>query len=143
MRVHATVGLGVDGSSSNNGAHVLAEARQALLLQRVKNGADSFTPEDALRLATLGGAKLLNRTGELGNLAASHVADLAIFDLNTVEYAGAAVQDPLGALMMCHAQRAKFVIVNGRVVVNYGQIATVNTQQLVARVNDVVRKRFS
>ena len=61
----------------------------------------------------------------------------------TVEYAGAAVQDPLGALMMCHAQRAKFVIVNGRVVVKYGQIATVNTQQLVTRVNDIVRKRFS
>jgi cytosine/adenosine deaminase-related metal-dependent hydrolase len=143
MRAHATIGLGVDGSSSNNGAHLLAEARQALLLQRVKNGADSFTPEDALRLATLGGAKLLNRTGELGNVAAGYAADIAIFDLNTVEYAGAAVQDPLGALMMCHAPRAKFVIINGRVVVKYGQVATVNTQQLVARVNDVVRKRFS
>ena len=143
MRAKATVGLGVDGSSSNNGAHVLAEARQALLLQRVKNGADSFTPEDALRLATLGGAKLFNRTDELGNVAAGYAADVSIFDLNTVEYAGAAVQDPLGALMMCHAQRAKFVIVNGRVVVKYGQIATVNTQQLVAKVNDVVRKRFS
>ena len=142
MRAKATVGLGVDGSSSNNGAHVLAEARQALLLQRVKNGADSFTPEDALRLATLGGAKLFNRTDELGNVAAGYAADVSIFDLNTVEYAGAAVQDPLGALMMCHAQRAKFVIVNGRVVVKYGQIATVNTQQLVTRVNDIVRKRF-
>ncbi len=143
MHAKATVGLGVDGSSSNNGAHVLAEARQALLLQRVKNGADSFTADDALRLATLGGAKLLNRTHELGNIAAGYVADMAIFDLNTVEYAGAVVQDPLGALMMCHAPRAKFVIVNGRVVVKYGQIATVNTQQLVARMNDVVRKRFS
>ncbi len=60
LKANATVGLGVDGSSSNNGAHVLAEARQALLLQRVKNGADSFTAEDALRIATLGGARLLN-----------------------------------------------------------------------------------
>ena len=142
MNAKATVGLGVDGSSSNNGAHVLAEARQALLLQRVKNGADSFTPEDALRLATLGGAKLLNRTRELGNVAAGYAADIAIFDLNTVEYAGAAVQDPLGALMMCHAARARFVIVNGRVVVNDGQIATVDVQRLVARMNDVVRRRF-
>ncbi len=142
MNAKVTVGLGVDGSSSNNGAHVLAEARQALLLQRVKNGADSFTPEDALRLATLGGAKLLNRTRELGNVAAGYAADIAIFDLNTVEYAGAAVQDPLGALMMCHAARARFVIVNGRVVVNDGQVATVDAQRLVARVNDVVRRRF-
>ena len=142
MRAKATVGLGVDGSSSNNGAHVLAEARQALLLQRVKNGADSFTPEDALRLATLGGARLLNRTRELGNVAAGYAADIAIFDLNTVEYAGAAVQDPLGALMMCHAPRARFVIVNGRVVVNDGQIATVDAQRLVARMNDVVRRQF-
>ena len=142
INAKATVGLGVDGSSSNNGAHVLAEARQALLLQRVKNGADSFTPEDALRLATLGGAKLLNRTRELGNVAAGYAADIAIFDLNTVEYAGAAVQDPLGALMMCHAARARFVIVNGRVVVNDGQIATVDVQRLVARMNDVVRRRF-
>ena len=142
LRAGATVGLSVDGASSNNGAHVLAEARQALLLQRVKNGADSFTAEDALRLATLGGAKLLNRTGELGNLAAGCAADIAIFDLNTVEYAGAAAQDPLGALMMCHAPRAKFVLVNGKLVVKYGQLATLGTQQLVARMNEVVRQRF-
>src|SRR5439155_16796095 len=70
LRAGATVGLSVDGSSSNNGAHVLAEARQALLLQRVKNGADSLTAEDALRLATLGGATLLNPTGQLRNLSA-------------------------------------------------------------------------
>ena len=142
MHAKATIGLGVDGSSSNHGAHVLAEARQALLLQRVKNGADSFTPEDALRLGTLGSAKLLNRTGELGNIAAGYVADVAIFDLNTVEFAGASAQDPLGALTMCYAPRAKFVIVDGRIVVKYGQVATINTQQLVTRVNEVVRKRF-
>jgi 8-oxoguanine deaminase len=142
LKAGATVGLGVDGSSSNNGAHVLGEARQALLLQRVKNGADSFSAEDALRLGTLGGAKLLNRTGELGNLAPGHAADIAIFDLNAVEYAGAAAHDPLGALMLCYGTRAKFVLVNGKVVVRYGQIATVHAQKLVERMNEVVRKRF-
>jgi len=142
LYANATVGLGVDGSSSNHGANVLAEARQALLLQRVKNGATSFTAEDALRIATLGGAKLLNRSGTLGNIAKDSAADIAIFDLNTIEYAGAAAQDPLGALMMCHAQRAKFVLVNGKPVVKYGQIATVNLANVVAKMNDVVRKRF-
>ncbi|HUJ72292.1 MAG TPA: 8-oxoguanine deaminase [Verrucomicrobiae bacterium] len=142
LRAKATVGLGVDGSSSNNGGNVIAEARLALLLQRVKNGADSFTAEDALRIATLGGARLLNREHELGNIAPGFAADIAIFDLNTVEFAGAAAQDPLGALMLCHAPRAKFVIVNGRFVVKYGQVATVSLQGLVTRTNDIVKKRF-
>jgi 8-oxoguanine deaminase len=143
LKAGATVGLGVDGSSSNNGAHVLGECRQALLLQRVKNGAESFTSEDALRIGTLGGARLLNRTGELGNIAPGHAADIAIFDLNAVEYAGAAVQDPLGALMLCSPTRAKFVIVNGRVVVRYGQLATVHLPKLIERMNAVVRQRFT
>ncbi len=142
LRAGATVGLGVDGSSSNNGAHVLGEARQALLLQRVKNGADSFTAEDALRLGTLGGAKLLNRPGELGNLAPGFAADIAVFDLNTVEYAGAAAHDPLGALMLCSPTRAKFVIVNGRIVVRYGQLVSLHLPKLIERMNAVVRKRF-
>ncbi len=142
LRANATVGLGVDGSSSNNAAHVLAEARQALLLQRVKNGADSFTAEDALRIATLGGARLLNREKELGNIAPGFAADIAIYDLNTVEFAGAAAQDPLGALLLCHSPRAKFVLVNGQLVVKYGQLATVYLQGLVTKMNDLVKKRF-
>jgi cytosine/adenosine deaminase-related metal-dependent hydrolase len=143
LEAGATVGLAVDGSSSNNGAHVLGECRQALLLQRVKNGADSFTAADALRLGTLGGAKLLNRTGELGNLLPGHAADIAVFDLNAVEYAGAAAQDPLGALMLCSPTRAKFVIVNGRVVVRYGQLATLHLPKLIERMNELVRQRFT
>ena len=142
LKANATVGLGVDGSSSNNGGNVIAEARQALLLQRVKNGADCFTAADALRLATLGSARLLNREAELGNIAPGFAADIAIFDLNAVELAGAAPQDPLGALMLCHAPRAKFVLVNGRVVVNYGQVATVNVPGLVTKMNELVKNRF-
>ena len=142
LQANATVGLGVDGSSSNNGGHVLAEARQALLLQRVKNGADSFTTEDALRIATFGGARLLNRDNELGNIAPGFAADVAIYDLNAVEFAGAAAQDPLGALMLCHPPRAKFVLVNGRIVVRYGQLATVYLQGLVTKVNELVKQRF-
>jgi len=142
LRAGATVGLGVDGSSSNHGGHVLAEARQALLLQRVKNGAESFTAADAFRLVTTGGAMLLNRADELGDLAPGYAADLAIFDLQTIEYAGAAVQDPLATLMMCHAGRAKHVIVNGRVVVKHGRLATMDESTLVARMNELVQKKY-
>jgi cytosine/adenosine deaminase-related metal-dependent hydrolase len=85
---------------------------------------------------------LLNREHELGNIAPGFAADIAIFDLNTVEFAGAAAQDPLGALMLCHAPRAKFVRVNGKIVVKYGQLATVYLQALVTRMNELVRKRF-
>ena len=84
----------------------------------------------------------MNREGELGNISPGFAADIAIFDLNTIEFAGAAVQDPLGALMMCSPTRAKFVLVNGKVVVRYGQIATVHAQKLVERLNEIVRKRF-
>jgi 8-oxoguanine deaminase len=142
LQKNATVGLGVDGSSSNNGAHVLAEARQALLLQRVKNGADSFTAEDALRIATVGGAKLLNRSGELGNIAPNFAADLAVFDLNCVEYAGASAQDPLGALMLCAPTKPKFVLVNGKIVVKNYKLTTVTLEKRIERVNEIVKRRF-
>jgi cytosine/adenosine deaminase-related metal-dependent hydrolase len=143
LRAGATVGLGVDGSSSNHGGHLLAEARQALLLQRVQNGADSFTAADAFRLATTGGAALLNRADTLGDIAPGYAADLAIYDLTTVEYAGAAAHDALAALMMCHAGRAKHVIVNGRLVVTDSRLANLDEARLVAQLNEIVLKKYS
>ncbi len=142
LRAGVTVGLGVDGSSSNHGGHLLAEARQALLLQRVHNGADSFTAADAFRLATTGGAKLLNRADTLGDIAPGYAADLAIYDLNTIEYAGAAAHDPLAALMMCHASRAKHVLVNGRHVVKHHRLVNLDEDRLVSRLNEIVSRKY-
>ena len=93
-------------------------------------------------MATLHGARLLNRSTALGNLAPGFAADLAIYDLSTVEYAGAAMHDPLAALMMCHASRAKHVIVNGKVVVRNGETTKLDSTELAARLNELVRSRY-
>ncbi len=138
----ARVGLGVDGSSSNDGGHLLAEARQALLLQRVAHGPAAMTPEEAFSLATAGGAAVLDRP-LLGNVEPGCAADLALFRRDDVALAGAVEHDPLGALMLCHVARADRVIVNGRTVVAEGQITTIDLPRLVNRFNRLVASRFS
>jgi len=138
----AKVGLGVDGSSSNDGNHVLAEARQAMLLARVLGGADAMTTSEAFALGTTGSAAVLGRP-ELGNIAPGYAADLAFFRKDDIALAGAIEQDPLGALMLCHVGRADRVIVNGRTVVKDGQIVGVDLPVLVERFNRLVRERFS
>jgi cytosine/adenosine deaminase-related metal-dependent hydrolase len=133
------VGLAVDGSASNDGNNLLLEARQALLLARLRTGASSMTPLDALKLATGGGAKLLNRA-ELGTLEVGKAADLAIFDMNRIEYAGAVEQDPVGALLLCHPTAPKHVVVNGELRVEDGRIPSLDMDALLKRHNGLVRQ---
>ncbi len=137
------VGLGVDGSASNDAAHMVNEARQALLLARVGRSLDKFgcdhgpaemTARDVLRIATRGGADVLGR-GDIGHLTPGMCADLAMFDLRTLGFAGGAVHDPVGSLMLCASAHAAFTVVNGRVVVRDGQLATVELQPLLAQHN--------
>jgi cytosine/adenosine deaminase-related metal-dependent hydrolase len=113
------VGLGVDGSASNDGSNLLAEARQALLLARlgVSPGIGSgpqMAARTALELATIGGARVLGRD-DIGALEAGRMADLFMLDLNRIEYAGA--HDPVAAAVMCHPAPAHTVVVGGRPVV--------------------------
>lgn len=138
----AKVGLAVDGSSSNDGNHVLAEARQAMLLARVHGGATAMTTAEAFALGTTGGAAVLNRP-ELGQIAPGFAADLAFFRKDDIALAGAIEQDALGALMLCHVGRADRVIINGRTVVKDGQIVMVDLPVLIERFNKLVRERFS
>jgi 8-oxoguanine deaminase len=126
----AHVGLGVDGSASNDSSHMLGEVRQAMLLTRVKYGADAMTAIDALRLATLGGAQCLGRD-DIGMITPGRAADLAIFDLSDIGYSGA--WDPVGSLLFCQPRRVSTLIINGRVVVQDGQLLTIN-------MDDVQRK---
>ncbi len=137
----ARVGLAVDGSSSNDGGNMLAEARQAMLLQRVTHGAEAFSVAEAFTLGTLGSAAVLNRP-LLGNIESGCVADLAMYRRDDVALAGAIEQDPLGALMLCHATRADRVLINGRTVVEDGQIATVDMPVLIERFNRLVRDAY-
>lgn len=135
------VALGVDGSSSNDGGNVIGEARQSLLLQRVTKGAAAFRVADAFRIATIGGASVLNRS-RLGRLQPGFAADIAMFRADDVSLAGATAQDPLGALMLCGAPRADRVIVNGKTVVSDGRIVLMDEKKLARDLNAVVAKSF-
>ena len=146
------VGLGVDGSASNDSWHMLAEARQALLLARVGRsvlppetrqdksfygcdlGPAEMTARDALHLATRGGAQVLGRT-DIGHLAVGMCADLALFDLRTLGMAGGAVHDPVASLLLCASPSAACTVVNGQVVVREGQLTTIDLGPLVERHN--------
>lgn len=138
----ARVGLGVDGSSSNDGNHLLAEARQAMLLARVAGGADAMSVAEAFTLPTLGSAAVLNRP-ELGNIAHGSCADLAMYRRDDIALAGAVEQDPLGAILLCHVGRADRVLVHGRTVVMDSQIATVDLPRLIENFNKLVHSRFT
>jgi cytosine/adenosine deaminase-related metal-dependent hydrolase len=132
------VGLGVDGSASNDGAHMLGEARQAMLLQRVGFGPDAMTARQALELATLGGAKVLGRD-DIGALAPGMSADLVMFRLDKLAYAGA-LHDPVAALVFCTPSNVDCSIIHGRVVVKEGQLVTLDLGPLVERHNGLARE---
>ncbi len=140
------IGLGVDGSASNDAAHMLNEARQAMLLARVGRALDDFgcnhgpaemTPRDSLRVATRGGAQVLGRAHDIGQIREGFCADLALFRTDTLAMAGGAIHDPLGALMLCASQNADYTVVNGRVVVREGQLTTVDLGPLIERHNQL------
>lgn len=132
------VGLGVDGSASNDGSHMLNEARQALLLQRVLQGADALKVEEALWLATRGGAQVLKRD-DIGQLAVGKAADIIAYDLNRLAYAGAQ-HDPLAALLFCAPQPVTWSVINGRVVVADGVLQTVDLEPIIRRHNQVSKR---
>lgn len=115
------VGLGVDGSASNDSGHLLLEARQAMLLQRVVNGADAFGTRETLRLASRGGAEMLGRT-DCGQLAPGKRADVVIWDMTGLEASGA--WDPVAALVLCAPVSVRDSFVEGRSVVRDRQLVT-------------------
>jgi len=155
------VGLGVDGCASNDAGHLVNEARQAMLLARVGRalqppstdasgrtffgcdlGPSEMTARDALSVATRGGAEVLGRK-DIGHLAPGMCADLAVFDLRTLAFAGGAVHDPVGSLLLCASPQAAYTVVNGRVVVREGQLATVELKPLIERHNQLAKQLAS
>jgi len=132
------VGLGVDGAASNDGGSLLAEARQAMLLQRVGLGPSAMTSRQALELATIGGARVLGRD-DIGCLAPGMAADFAAFDLGGVALAGA-LHDPVAALVFCTPGNASLVAINGRVVVEGGRLTTVDLPSVIERHNRLAKR---
>lgn len=130
------VGLGVDGSASNDGSHLLAEARIAMLLQRVGGDPAAMSAREALRIATRGGAEVLGRE-DLGYLAPGMMADIIGVRIDTLPFAGGAAHDPLAALVFCQPQNVDFSMINGRIRVSDGRIVDLDVPKLVARHNRV------
>ncbi len=129
------VGLGVDGSASNDSSNLVAEARQSMLLQRVANGADAMSAREALEIATRGGADVLNRP-DCGRLMPGKRADIAIWDVRGIESAGS--WDP-AALLLAGPTRVKHLFVEGRQIVRDGQIATIDLPKAIETQNRLAR----
>lgn len=125
------VGLGVDGSASNDVGNLMAEARQTMLLQRVSQGADAMSSYEALKIATRGGAQVLNRP-DCGQIAVGKRADIALWNVSGIESAGS--WDP-AALVLAGPNRVQHLIVNGRQVVRDGQIATFDLDKAIVQQN--------
>lgn len=124
----AVVGLAVDGSASNDSGDMLAEVRQAMLVARGRSGPAAMSARDALRVATRGSAGCLGRD-DIGSLQAGKRADVALFDLANLAYAGAEA-DPVAALMYCRPQRASHLFVEGRPVVRDGGLVTADEGEI-------------
>jgi cytosine/adenosine deaminase-related metal-dependent hydrolase len=134
------VGLGVDGSASNDGAHMLGEARQAMLLQRVGYGPAAMSAREALEIATLGGARVLNRD-DVGALAPGMSADFVAFDMSQVGFAGAG-HDPVAALVFCTPANVAASVINGREVVRDGALLTADLPNVLLRHRALARTLF-
>ena len=143
QRAGARVGLAVDGSASNDASHLLAEARQMLLLQRVHNlDPAAMTARQALRIATRGGAEVLGRD-DVGRLAVGMAADIVGFRLDTLDLAGGAVHDPLAALVFCRPPNADFAIVNGSPKIEHGHFLDLDIEKLVTTHNRIAKQLSS
>jgi cytosine/adenosine deaminase-related metal-dependent hydrolase len=154
MAAGVKVGLGVDGSASNDSSNILAEARQAMLLARLRLGllppegprkymflgqshsvrtSEWMTAREALELATIGGARVLGRS-DIGSLEVGKCADFFTLDLNTIAYAGA-LHDPVAAVLFCAPQQARHTVVHGKPIVRDGEIVTMDMRPVIATHN--------
>jgi 8-oxoguanine deaminase len=133
------IGLGVDGSSSNDSGNFLLEVRNALMLQRVKYGADALTPREALKIGTMGGAKVLRMDREIGSLEKGKAADIIGFKMERLEFAGG-LSDPVASLVLCDAKKVDFSMINGNVVIENGQFVTLDEHDFIEKQNRLSKK---
>ena len=131
------IGIGVDGSASNDGSNLMQEVRAAFLLQRSRYGVKAVSHIDALRWATKGSAACVGRT-DIGEIAVGKMADLALFKLDEPRFSGSG--DPLAALVLCGAHRADRVMVGGRWVVKDGEIPDLDLGALMKRHSAAARE---
>lgn len=149
MKHGVKVGLGVDGSASNDGSHLLAEARQAMLLARLSaglsgaslSGTDApklISARECLELGTIGGAKVLGRK-DIGSLEVGKCADFFAYDVRRLETSGA-LHDPVAALVFCQPRNVDFTVVHGKVVVREGQLTTIDLEKHIQKHNQAAAR---
>ncbi|WP_439591269.1 8-oxoguanine deaminase [Microbacterium sp.] len=126
------VGLGVDGAASNESGQLGIEVREAVLMNRLRTGADSFSVRDGLRIATMGGARVLGRQDEIGSLEAGKLADIAVWQVDRVEHAG--ILDPVAALGLGAMPPLKRLFVGGNTVVEDATLVTTDEDVLAREV---------
>ena len=133
------VGIGVDGSASNDCSDMLGEVRNAMLLQRVKYGADALTAEGAFELCIKGGARILNYQ-KTGTIKEGYLADMALFNINKLEYTGS-LSDPLAALIFTGiSHQAEYTIVNGKIVVEKGRLVGEDEEVIIKNGNEIAAR---
>ncbi len=136
LQRNINVGIAVDGSASNDSSDMLGEVRNALMLQRVEKGADALTVKQAFTMATAGGAELLNFE-KIGKLEENWIADIAIYDVHTLGYAGS-LSDPVAALLFCgFNHETAYTIINGKVVVDNRSLVGVDEMGLIEKINEI------
>lgn len=133
------VGLGVDGSASNDSGHLLAEARMAMLVARAHQDPTALTAREVLELATRGGAQVLGRLDDIGSIEVGKAADFIAFNVDTVAFAGA-LHDVVAALVFCTPPTVDYSIINGRVIVREGQITTLELPTLITKHNQIAQR---
>jgi cytosine/adenosine deaminase-related metal-dependent hydrolase len=152
LKAGVKVGIGVDGSASNDGSHLLAEARQAMLLARLRaglmgaslSGDDSstlFTARQSLELATIGGAAVLGRK-DIGSLEVGKCADFIAINLNRLEYTGA-LHDPLAAILFCQTGNVDLNVVHGEIIVKDQQLVNIDLNKLISDHNKAAARLLS
>jgi 8-oxoguanine deaminase len=150
LKAGVNVGLGVDGSASNDGSHLLGEVRQALYLSRLKEGITGYslsndperklmTAREALWLGTRGGAAVLGRS-DIGSLEKGKCADLFAVNLNTIDLAGGAVHDPVAAVVFCQPKNVDHTIVGGKFIIKNKQLQTLDLAKLTQKHNNAARR---
>mgnify|MGYP006300925959 FL=1 len=139
LKLGIPVGLAVDGSASNDSSDMVGEMRNALLLHRVHSGADAMSAQQVLEMATLQSARLLGRT-DIGSIEEGKAADIAIFELDRLEYTGA-LSDPLAALIFSGINhQTDMTIVNGKILVRNGQLTSVDEREIIENGNRISKK---
>jgi len=138
LNAGARVGLAVDGSASNDSSNMLQEVQRCMFIHRIKSGVDSMPAKDALRIATRGGAEVLGRN-DIGSIEPGKAADIVLFDLNSLAYAGA-MSDPVAALLFCgYDHRAWLTMVNGRIVVRDKQLVGIDQFELKRKADKIAK----